>query len=440
MIIICGTDFSPPARHAADLAAALARKLGDDLLLVHCITPAHREAADPAMLANLLDHWRDRLADECRRLASEGTKVAGDLVDGAPDEVLTRMSEEKKARLVVVSSVGHRAPERWRLGGVSEKTAESSPVPTLVLRESGPLLDWARDSRPLKIFVAYDFSAPADAALAWASDFSKLGPCEVTVGYVDWPPEENMRLSIHEPVSMTANSRPVQEVLEAQVRRRVDRLYGDSAKIMVRGNWGRPDVALLDMARLAGSDLIVTGTHGYRGLQRLWHGSVSRNLLEYAPQSVVCVPVAPASFVPVAPPRRILAATDFTEEGNLAVAQAAALLPSGGCLMVVHVVPPQRRGGLVGDFMKNDPLVIDGVLGRLRSTLPADAPDRGVAIQAEVLEDSDTGQAIMAAAERFDADLIAVGARNRSSLHRSVSQSLIKLSRRPVVVVPGRNT
>ena len=35
MSIICGTDFSPFARHAEDAAAALAGRLGQELWLLH---------------------------------------------------------------------------------------------------------------------------------------------------------------------------------------------------------------------------------------------------------------------------------------------------------------------------------------------------------------------------------------------------------------------
>jgi nucleotide-binding universal stress UspA family protein len=40
MKIVCATDFSEQARAAADMAAALASRLEDTLLLVHVVDPA----------------------------------------------------------------------------------------------------------------------------------------------------------------------------------------------------------------------------------------------------------------------------------------------------------------------------------------------------------------------------------------------------------------
>ena len=37
MSIVCGTDFSPNARQASEVAAALAARLGESLALVHVV-------------------------------------------------------------------------------------------------------------------------------------------------------------------------------------------------------------------------------------------------------------------------------------------------------------------------------------------------------------------------------------------------------------------
>ena len=49
--------------------------------------------------------------------------------------------------------------------GVAERTAESAPVPTLVVRDAAPFEAWARGERALKVFVGVDFSASCAAAL-----------------------------------------------------------------------------------------------------------------------------------------------------------------------------------------------------------------------------------------------------------------------------------
>lgn len=98
--------------------------------------------------------------------------------------------------MLVVSSVGRRGLSRWLLGSVAERTAESSSVPTLVVRDAACFEAWARGERSLKIFVSTDFSASSDAALRWAAGLRQIGPCEIIAGYVDSPPEEAARLEL----------------------------------------------------------------------------------------------------------------------------------------------------------------------------------------------------------------------------------------------------
>jgi nucleotide-binding universal stress UspA family protein len=83
---------------------------------------------------------------------------------------------------------------RWLIGNIAERIAETSPVPTLVVRDAAPFAAWARGERPLKVFVGADFTASSDAALRWVAELQQLGPVEVIAGYVDWPPEEAARL------------------------------------------------------------------------------------------------------------------------------------------------------------------------------------------------------------------------------------------------------
>jgi len=97
MRIICATDFSPAARAAATMAAQLAAKLGDTVLLVHVIDPvsmvglevtaaavswetALREAAEgvATQLAGRTITIAMRAGDEGRLF---GSVTAGDVVD-----------------------------------------------------------------------------------------------------------------------------------------------------------------------------------------------------------------------------------------------------------------------------------------------------------------------------------------------------------------------
>jgi hypothetical protein len=72
-----------------------------------------------------------------------------------------------KSRLIVVGSLGRRAPEKWLLGSVAERTAERAETPTLVLRAPGRLHEWLNGTRTLEVFVCFNFTMTSEVALRW---------------------------------------------------------------------------------------------------------------------------------------------------------------------------------------------------------------------------------------------------------------------------------
>src|SRR5262249_17867011 len=149
---------------------------------------------------------------------------------------------------VVVSSLGQIAVSRLLVGSVAERTAENSPVPTLVVRDSAAFEDWARRKRPLKVFVGCDFSATADAALRWVNGLRKIGPCEITVGYVAWPPQENSRLGGDSQMRLEPEA-AIQQFLQRDLKERVREFFGDeSVQLRLMTSWGRADLQLIEAA------------------------------------------------------------------------------------------------------------------------------------------------------------------------------------------------
>jgi nucleotide-binding universal stress UspA family protein len=436
--ILCGTDFSENARRAANAAAALARRLGAPLRLVHASAIPRSPLTE------------EHLRTEAQRLHDAGAEVAAEVIEGDADHALTQAAQRQAARLVVVSSLGRRGPARWLLGSVAERTAESSPVPTLVVRDAAPFEAWARGERALKIFVGADFTASSDAALHWIAELRQIAPCEVVVGYVDWPPEEAARLGVSGAIGLTGNLPEIQRVLERDVREKVTRVLGEEhVQIRVIGNWGRPDAPLVEMAVEAQADLVVVGTHRWHGLDRLRHGSVSRGLLRHAPMSVVCVPTPAA--VPMAGPRirecrRVLVAVDLNEPHGFAAPHGYSIVQPGGTVRLVHNVVPFRlpnpqAGGAAQEFpaKQEHALLISECEAKLRALAPNEAEARGIVTEVEVTESRDTAEALCTAAERFGADVICVGSHTRpgftAKVLGSVSLAVLRGSRRPVLVV-----
>jgi nucleotide-binding universal stress UspA family protein len=436
--LLCGTDFSAKAKHAADVASVLAQRLGATLELTHVsVIPKYPGVSED-------------LRAEAERLRRQGALVEEVLLSGSADEEMVKRVQAGTHRLVVVSSLGQRATTRWLLGSVSERTAERASVPTLVVRDAAPFAAWARGERSLKVFVAFNFTVTSEAALRWAKGLQAIGPCEFVVGQVDWPPEQRSRLGGPESLPLGGNPPDVQKILERDLRARVTELFGDTPfRSRVEGNWGRPDARLAVMADELGADLIVVGSHQYRGFERLWHTSVSRGLLHSATISVAVVPLSTPQKrgAPIAPAvRRVLAATDFSEVAGQAITHAYSLVRSGGTVRLVHVMHPQAlpqgkylQGVADRRFETRHARHLKTAEQKLRALIPVEAAALGISTEVEVVEHGEPSAGIGQAAERFGADVICLGSHGHSGwsagIVGSVVQKVIATSRRPLFVV-----
>jgi nucleotide-binding universal stress UspA family protein len=423
--ILCGTDFSESAAQAAIVADAVARRLGAPLILVR--SADERGEFPDHLRTRLVNDDRPRLAEQAARLRSLGLAFEEKLLRGVPDDGVAVFATQAGARLVVVgaSGTGSLLASRWVLGNVAERIAETSSVPTLVVRATERLLDWAREGRPLKIFVAVDFTATSEAALRWLAEWRQLGPCEITLGYVHRLPEPRGDIAMFDGLGMSVLAAETREELERDLREKAVRLLGEAPAIRVVPGTARVDAHLMQLATEAGADLLVIGVHQWQGLQRVWHASISRRILHHAPMSVACVPVAPRAEGAIPTFGRVLVATDFSERAGHAIPYAYAALPREGAVCLVHAIKP---GAAKGEAE-----------AQLRALIPAESEERGVATEVRIVESADAAKAICEAAERFGADLVCIGSHGRSGLAAavlgSVAQAVIARSPRPVLVV-----
>ena len=171
MKIICGTDFSEHAEQASRAAAALARRLGDTLVLANVWDETLGEGLWHDFHDRMSAAVRNRLYNHAVLLRKTGVSVEEEIRSGMPDVELAKLASGLDARLLVVGSLGRRSGE-WLLGSVAEHTAVRAPVPTLVVRSAVPFEAWARGERPLKVFVAFDFTGTSEVALRWIKDLA----------------------------------------------------------------------------------------------------------------------------------------------------------------------------------------------------------------------------------------------------------------------------
>jgi nucleotide-binding universal stress UspA family protein len=130
--------------------------------------------------------------------------------------------------------------------------------------------------------------------------------------------------------------------------------------------------------------------------------------------------------------RRVLVATDLSELGNAAVPFACSAASIGGLVKIIHIATSRRQKGRHQADTRAD------LMQQLRALIPNEMGARGQPPQVDVIESSDVAEAICAEADRFGADLVCVSSHGLGAsraLHGSVTKSILKKIRRPLLVI-----
>lgn len=292
--IVVGIDFSPAADVACRQAIGIARKLGARIVLAHAAAIPEEPEGIPASMSTTAQAYlailRDRIAEDRQalteleeRLDSQGVDLSHVLVDGFADDAIVSAASELSADLIAVGSHGRHGFGRLVLGSIAERVVRSAHVPVLVARGAAE----AADGGFKKILVATDFSEPAEHGLDLALDLVAADGSIELVHF--WHLPALSRAHASEEVDATVAE--IRAGMEQHGRERgADALAArDTSRATVRYSLREGDSrdGIIDLARVAGFDLIVVGSHGRRGLRRLLLGSVAEHTVRHAPCSVL---------------------------------------------------------------------------------------------------------------------------------------------------------
>jgi nucleotide-binding universal stress UspA family protein len=177
--ILVPLDGSERAACALPVAARLAQASGGSITLLRVVSSpiefTQQTAGPPALMQEASGADRIRAADYLARMGAAdvlaGVATTTEIFKGAPAEIILTTARSQRVDIIIMCSHGYTGMTRRVLGSVTERVAFHTPVPVLVLREGGPVPVGPHPdaARPLRMLVALDGSARAEAAIGPAA-------------------------------------------------------------------------------------------------------------------------------------------------------------------------------------------------------------------------------------------------------------------------------
>jgi nucleotide-binding universal stress UspA family protein len=285
------------------------------------------------------------------------------------------------------------------------------------------------------ILFLTDYSEPSQAALPFAVAMAREFGATVHALHV-LVPDPYVYAT---PATIAIAFEAQENAAEAEMQRvdaELENLPHTTAVVRGAGVWSALEQAIADCH----ADLIVLGTHGRTGAQKLLLGSAAEEIFRRSPIPVLTIgPDVRNGMHNAAQFHRVLYATDFSPEAVAAAPYAISLAEEHAArlilLNVIHERPIDTDHGRVEPSIAN-------VLYELHEIVPQDAelwcrPEA-------VVEYGDPAGRILEAAKQRDADLIVMGVREAAGrlgvathLERATAHKVVAHATCPVLTVRG---
>jgi len=245
----------------------------------------------PALIKDAEREAQFLVKGAAERLTQSGHEVFSEIQLGLPKKAISEFAKQWAADLVMMGSHGQSAATRFFLGSVAQAVLRTSPCSVEIVRPS-PIPPSALNV--MKILLATDGSECSAKAVD-------------SVANRPWPAKSQIRIvSVVEPPIVETPATPsplfseypdtLFESVWKEARTRAGGAVADARKTlsavglnMCEGEAtpeGEPRSVILDEAKEWGADLIVLGSHGRHGWDRLLMGSVAESVALHAHCSV----------------------------------------------------------------------------------------------------------------------------------------------------------
>lgn len=272
--IVVGYDESESSKAALKESSLWIKKHGGKLFLVHAVFFDEEEFA---VLPSQMEKRFEAGTHVCRlaktSLQSEfglNGSVESYVCQGEPPAVLIETAQGKKADLIALGTYGRKGLKRLLMGSVTAQVILNAPCDVLVVKRPCS----ACTGNYTSILVPFDGSEQSKKALGRAAELAKQDGSRVAVLYVIPRYEEMVEFFrtdaiqkslYHEAEKVIAEARKIAE--EKNVPIATEIRDGHAADEIVAAA-GKQE-----------ADLIMMGTHGWRGVSKAIMGSTTTRVL-----------------------------------------------------------------------------------------------------------------------------------------------------------------
>jgi nucleotide-binding universal stress UspA family protein len=286
--VLIGSSLSAESDAVLAAGAICARAAGAAVHVAHAYSPTLIYTLGPPVLDGAQAEWLEserkllacELAAQLERTGLGRDGARPHLRAGAAHRVLSDLAEEIAPDLIVVGT--HEKRLRMRgpaLGSTADRVLRKAHCPVLAVH---PGAVWP----PQRVLVPIDLSPASQAAMTTGLHL---------LARAGWTPRETEILFVLNPYERQGSIQFSAEQVDRFAAQELDRLVARSLPqpagiVRTRVRAGYPAPEILAEAARTGADLLVLGTHGRSGFERLLIGSVAAEVLHEAPASVLVVP------------------------------------------------------------------------------------------------------------------------------------------------------
>ncbi|MGB0002064.1 MAG: universal stress protein [Candidatus Acidiferrales bacterium] len=284
------------------------------------------------------------------------------------------------------------------------------------------------------ILLLTDFSRPSEAALPFAAAIAQEYQARVFALHVLVHPSRVPST----PELKAASIEAEEEKAKVKMRRLESQLFGLSYKMIVSREISFWNAVRQTMTE-HNIELVVVGTHGRSGADKLLMGSVAEEIFRRSTVPVLTIrPGVRSSALIGGRFHRVLFATDFTDASVAATPYVVSLARKQNArLVLLHVIQPAPQNGNEENRFE---LSADEAIRQLHETIPKEV---GLDYPPEAaVEFGQAAERIVEAAKHHQADLIVLGVRDAKGhlsevthLERAIAHKIVAHAECPVLTV-----